>query len=193
MRLEILNNGYSIKTKLLFKLIQFFSKHPVPDAAKLVFYRPDFYGAPMKKFTHEAMRGDSEWAIGDRELMAAYISKVNQCPFCIGAHTATASLAYNDEAIVASVLSNLETTPIDEPLKATLKMLGKLTRENKINAEDIHKVLSAGVTPKQIEDAFAICFAFNVTDRLANTFGFEELDVSSFKAGAKFLLKHGYK
>jgi hypothetical protein len=55
MRLDILNRGYGPGTKLLFALIRVFSGHPVPDAAKLVFYRPGFYGARAKKFTHGAM------------------------------------------------------------------------------------------------------------------------------------------
>jgi hypothetical protein len=45
MQLDILNNGYGPGTKLLFAHIRLSSGHPVPDAAKLVFYRPDFYGA----------------------------------------------------------------------------------------------------------------------------------------------------
>ena len=56
MRLDILNRGYSPGTKALFALIRVFSGRPLPDAAKLVFYRPDFYGSRAKKFTHEAMR-----------------------------------------------------------------------------------------------------------------------------------------
>ena len=59
MRLEILNSGYSLGTKVLFAVIGVFSRQPLPDAAKLVFYRPDFYGHPAKKLTHEAMRGPS--------------------------------------------------------------------------------------------------------------------------------------
>ena len=51
MRLKILNSGYRFRTKMLFALIQAVSRQPVPDAARLVFYRPDFYGAPMKTFT----------------------------------------------------------------------------------------------------------------------------------------------
>ena len=46
MRLEVLNSGYSTGTKLLFALIQLFSRQPVPDAARLVFYRPDFLRNP---------------------------------------------------------------------------------------------------------------------------------------------------
>ena len=96
MRPDVLNSGYGPGTKLLFALIQMFSRHPVPDAAKLVFYRPDFYGSWAKEFTHEAMRGPSAWSVGDRKLMAAYVSKVNESAFCIGAHSTTARQAYQD-------------------------------------------------------------------------------------------------
>jgi uncharacterized peroxidase-related enzyme len=193
VRLDILNRGYSPGTKLLFALIRLFSGHPVPDAAKLVFYRPDFYGAAAKEFTHEAMRGPSGWSVADRELMAAYVSKVNESAFCIGAHTATARRAYQDGAKVQEVLADLETASVEEPLRATLRMLGKLTAEGKLSAEDIRGVLSAGVSRRQVEDALAVCAAFNTTDRLADAFGFEVLSPEGFEAGAKYLLKRGYR
>jgi len=98
MRLNILNSGYTFGTKVLFAFIHLVSRQPLPDAARLVFYRPDFYGAPMGAFTHLVMRGPSAWSVGDRELMAAFVSKMNACAFCIGAHTATAAMAYQDEA-----------------------------------------------------------------------------------------------
>jgi len=193
MRLDVLNHGYRPGTKLLFALIRLFSGHPVPDAAKVVFYRPDFYGNRAKEFTHEAMRGPSAWSVGDRELMAAYVSKVNGTAFCIGAHTATAGQAYQDQARVAAVLADLESAPIAEPLRVTLRMLGKLTREGKVGAGDMREVLAAGVSPQQVRDALAVCAAFNTTDRLADAFGFELLSLEGFEAGAKYLLKRGYR
>lgn len=193
MRLDILNHGYGRRTKLLFALIRLFSRHPVPDAARLVFYRPDFYGSRAKEFTHEAMRGPSDWSVGDRELMAAYVSKVNETAFCVGAHAAAAGQAYQDGPRVAAVLSDLESAPVEEPLRATLRMLGKLTGEGKVGAEDMREVLAAGVSPQQVKDALAVCAAFNVTDRLADAFGFELLTPDGFEAGAKYLLKRGYR
>lgn len=193
MRLEILNSGYSPGTKLLFAVIRMFSRQPVPDAAKLVFYRPDFYGAQAKKLTHEAMRGPSAWSVADRELMAAYVSNVNDSAFCIGAHTATASQAYEDGAKVRAVLADLESAPVEEPLRATLRMLGKLTSAGAVSADDMREVLATGVSPQQIEDALAVCFAFNTTDRLADAFGFEVLSPEGFEAGAKYLLNRGYR
>src|SRR5690348_7341226 len=152
MRLDILNRGYGPGTKMLFAVIRLFSGHPVPDAARLVFYRPDFYGARAKEFTHEAMRGPSAWSVGDRELMAAYVSKVNESAFCIAAHTATSGRAYQDGPRVAAVLGDLESAPISEPLRATLRMLGKLTREGTVGAQDMREVLAAGVSPQQVRD-----------------------------------------
>ena len=193
MRLDILNSGYRLGAKVLFALIHAVSRHPLPDAAKLTFYRPEFYGTLSKEFTHEAMRGPSEWSVGDRELMAAFVSKINESAFCIGAHTATAVGASHDDARVTAVLSDLETAPIEEPLKATLRMLGKLTREHAVTADDMRAVLAAGVTRQQIEDALAVSCAFNITNRLADAFGFAMLSHKGFEAGAGYLLKRGYR
>jgi uncharacterized peroxidase-related enzyme len=193
MRLDILNRGYSPATKLLFAVIRLFSGHPVPDAAKLVFYRPDFYGGRAKEFTHEAMRGPSAWSVADRELMAAYVSKVNESAFCVGAHTATASRAYRDGTKVQAVLADLESAAIEEPLRATLRMLRKLTAEGKLSGEDMREVLATGVSRQQAQDALAVCAAFNTTGRLADAFGFEILSPEGFEAGAKYLLKRGYQ
>ena len=193
MRPEVLNRGYRPGTKLLFAVIRLASRQPVPDAARLAFYRPDFYGSRAKEFTHAAMRGPSAWSVGDRELMAAYVSQANKCAFCIGAHTATARQAYQDEPRVAAVLADLDSAPIEDGLRATLRMLGKLTREGKVGAEDMRQVLAAGVSRQQVQDALAVCAAFNVTGRLAEAFGFEVLSPEGFEAGAKYLLKRGYR
>ena len=191
MRLEILDGGHRLPTKALFVLIRLMSRQPVVDAVKLAFYRKDFYGAG--ELTHEAMRGASAWSIGDRELMAAFVSQVNESPFCVAAHTATSGLWYRDEAKVAAVLADLETAPIEEPLRATLRLLGKLTRDHSIDADDVRAVLDVGVTAAQIEDALAVCLAFNITDRLANAFDFTVAEPAAMTAGAKHLLRRGYR
>ena len=81
MRLEALDRGHPLRTKALFAMIRLVSRHPVPDVVKTLMYRGDFFGKPMGAVFQEVMRGPSEWSIGDRELMAAYVSKVNECEF----------------------------------------------------------------------------------------------------------------
>ena len=191
MRLAILDRGHRLRTKALLAVIRLVSRQPVVDAVKLALYRPDFYGGG--DLTHEAMRGPSDWSIGDRELMAAFVSKVNESQFCVTAHSATSSLWYGDHAKVAATLANLETAPIDEPLRATLRMLGKLTREHSIDPDDITAVLAEGVSRQQIEDALAVCLAFNITDRLADAFDFTVASPEAMNAGARHLLARGYR
>jgi len=191
MRLAILDHGHGVRAKAMFALIRVFSGHPVVDAVKLALYRPSFYrGGGL---TQEAMRGPSDWSVADRELMAAFVSKVNNTEFCIAAHTATSALAYKDGAKVAAALADLETAPLTEPLRSTLRMLGKLTRENNVDVDDISRVLAAGVSEQQIKDALAVALAFNVTDRLADVFDFAVDDSAAIKAGAKYLLARGYR
>jgi len=192
MRPTILNTGYGFGTKLLFGLIQLFSRQPVPDAARITFYRPDFYGTYSKALTQEAMRGPSEWSVAERELMAAYVSILNDCPFCVGAHTATASQAFENDDLVAAALADLDSAPLQDRLRATLRMLAKLTRDG-LAPEDVRAVLDAGVSRQQIEDALAVCYAFSITNRLANAFGFQVLSPEGFRSGAKFLLRRGYR
>lgn len=60
-----------------------------------------------------------------------------------------------------AALSDLETAAIEQPLRATSRLLRTLTREQTLDAEDMRAVLAAGVSREQIEDALAVGFAFN--------------------------------
>lgn len=51
------------------------------DITKTMRFRPEFFGGPLMALYNAVMRGPSEWSIGERELMAAFTSKLNQCPF----------------------------------------------------------------------------------------------------------------
>jgi len=192
MRLRILDSGHGFGTKALFALIRTASRQPVLDVIKLVRYRAYFYGGPMGVVTQEAMRGPSTWSVGDRELMAAFTAKTNRCEFCTKAHAAVAQRACGDVKTVSTLLSDLDTTAVEEPLRTTLVMVGKLTREHTVNADDMRAVLAAGASRQQIEDALAVCFSFNVIGRLADAFGFFMPGPEAFEAGAKYLLAHGY-
>ncbi len=81
MRLTVLDSGHPLGTKALFGMIRVVSRHPVPDVLRLLKYRPEFFGGPMGQVFQEVMRGPSEWSIGDREMMASFVSKTNECEF----------------------------------------------------------------------------------------------------------------
>lgn len=48
---------------------------------KTINYRPELFGRPFSAALDEAMRGPSEWSAAERELFAAFVSSLNQCPF----------------------------------------------------------------------------------------------------------------
>lgn len=81
MRLAILDHGHTLGKKALLAMIHVMSRRPVQDVVKTMLYRPEFFGGPMGQVAQEVMRGPSEWSVGDRELMAAYVSKTNECEY----------------------------------------------------------------------------------------------------------------
>ena len=81
MRLGILDRGHTIKDRLLFAIIRVVSGHRAPDVVRTLRYRGDYFGRRMSVLFQEVMRGPSAWSVGDRELMAAYVSRCNQCEF----------------------------------------------------------------------------------------------------------------
>ena len=98
------------------------------------------------------------------------------------------------DKLVEQVLADLATAPIGEPLRATLGFLRKVTKDHsKVVVGDVQALRALGVTRSQIEDALAVCWAFNVITRLADTFAFEVGPSGAFAAGAKQLLGRGYK
>lgn len=92
------------------------------------------------------------------------------------------------------MLADLDTAPIGEPLRATLAFLRKVTRQHEsVTPAEVRSLLALGVTRAQIEEALNVGFAFNVITRLADTFEFEVGPPASFEAGARMLLKRGYR
>jgi hypothetical protein len=53
---------------------------PVPQILHLFAFKPDRTDY-LSRFTQGVMRGSSPLSLGQRELIAAFTSKRNQCPF----------------------------------------------------------------------------------------------------------------
>lgn len=81
MRLNVLDSGHTLGKKAMFAMIRLMTGAPVPDVLKTLMYRPDFFGKPMGVVFQSAMRGPSEWSVAEREMMASYVSKMNECEF----------------------------------------------------------------------------------------------------------------
>jgi hypothetical protein len=53
----------------------------VSDISLALRYRPELFGEPISVYFQEVMKGPSDWSEAERELFAAFVSKLNQCPF----------------------------------------------------------------------------------------------------------------
>jgi len=53
----------------------------VSDISLALRYRPELFGRPFSKLLQEVMKGPSAWTEAERELFAAFVSALNQCPF----------------------------------------------------------------------------------------------------------------
>ena len=53
----------------------------VSDISRAIRYRPELFGHPASAYFQEVMKKPSEWSEGERELFAAFVSSLNQCPF----------------------------------------------------------------------------------------------------------------
>ncbi|MFN2572326.1 MAG: hypothetical protein ABR537_12075 [Gemmatimonadales bacterium] len=81
MRLARVEHGHRLREKLKLILIRVLGRRRVPDVVKTILYRPEFWGRPMCEWTEAVMRGPSDWSVGERELFAAFTSRLNQCVF----------------------------------------------------------------------------------------------------------------
>lgn len=81
MRLERVTHRHRLKEKLILAMIRLFQGRRAPDILRTLFYRPEFLGKPISAWTQAVMRGSSHWGVAERELFAAFTSKLNQCVF----------------------------------------------------------------------------------------------------------------
>lgn len=81
MRLRNVERGDSLSSRLLYTVIRLFSGFRTPDVVRTMRYRSHLFGKAQTAHTQAVMRGPSEWSIGERELFAAFVSRLNQCDF----------------------------------------------------------------------------------------------------------------
>src|SRR5919204_5073618 len=80
MRLSCLETGHEPREKAALAAEAAERGTEPPDVLKTLHYRPEGFGRPFSQALDLAMRGPSDWSAGERELFAAFVSSLNQCP-----------------------------------------------------------------------------------------------------------------
>jgi uncharacterized peroxidase-related enzyme len=147
----------------------------------------------LLRFTQEVMRGPSPLSAGLRELIAAYTSASNQCPYCRDSHSGAAAELLGDDALVHSVIQNLETAPLPECEKALLRFVRRMTLASyEIQQQEIDALKGHGWSDEGIYDAITVCALFNFYNRWVNASGVNPLPPEVHRQRGRSLAEHGY-
>lgn len=141
----------------------------LPDDLQLLdlFRRFPHAVPPLLNYHDRLLRDPSPLTVGERELIAAFVSALNACDFCHGAHAIAAAAHGIDEQLLAAVLGNVETAPVDDRLRPILLYVRKLTRTPAtMTAADAEAIYAAGWDERALFDAIAVCVLFNMMNRI---------------------------
>jgi len=127
-----------------------------PDAVK-----------PLLQYHDVLLRGDSPLSIAQRELIATYVSGLNACTFCFGAHKIYAKVFGIEESLIDAMMDNIDTAPLPANMKPILAYVKKLTvLPARISEADASAVYAAGWNERALYDAVQICALFNFMNRI---------------------------
>ena len=80
MRLQKVHAGHRFPDKALLGFMRIVMGH-APGVVRTLRYRKDYFGRPFSELTQQVMRGPSSWSVGERELFAAFVSRLNKSVF----------------------------------------------------------------------------------------------------------------
>ncbi|ATE66838.1 carboxymuconolactone decarboxylase family protein [Rhizorhabdus dicambivorans] len=127
---------------------------------------------PLLEYHDRLLRDPSPLTVAERELIAAYVSGLNACTYCHGAHVVAARAFGIDPGLFDGLMADLETSGIDDRLKPILAYVSKLTRTPSMMTEaDANRVYAAGWNEQALFDAVSVCALFNFMNRIVEGSG----------------------
>lgn len=173
MRLEVLEHGQRLPAKIALTLFRWVTRDKPDEVAMTSMYRPEFFGRPWLTLLRDTMRGPSPWSPGERELLAAFVSRQNRCPYCVGIHTGTAALGLDRPVTIEMLDHWRDGAGFDPKIVAAFELLERVVSEpGSLSPADIEAARGAGLGDDAIVDALYVGFAFDLINRLANAFGY---------------------
>jgi uncharacterized peroxidase-related enzyme len=141
-------------------------KEGIPGIRSLVLFRPET-GKFLYELVEILLRGESPLATSERELIAAYVSSLNDCMFCKNSHAAAARCLFGENKnIVEDVLKNIEDAEISPKLKALLHIADKVRIMGKaVTESNIAAARQQGANDREIHDTVLIAATFCMFNR----------------------------
>jgi uncharacterized peroxidase-related enzyme len=160
----------------------------------LLRFRPET-ARPLSELAEVLLRGPGTLPCGERELIAAYVSTLNDCRYCPAAHSVCAAAQLPEGmALVEQVRANAANAPVSAKLKALLAIASAVQQSgHNVTAQGVAKARAAGATDVEIHDTVLIAAAFCMFNRYVD--GLAAIapdDPALYAAGARRLVKDGY-
>ena len=165
-----------------------------PGIRGLLRYRPET-ARPLSELTEVLLRGPGTLARGERELIAAYVSALNDCRYCSSSHSACAAAQLpGGMALVEQVRADPASAPVSAKLKALLTIASAVAHSGRaVTAEHVAGARAAGATDLEIHDTVLIAAAFCMFNRYVDGLAtIAPEDPALYAAGAQRLVKQGY-
>jgi uncharacterized peroxidase-related enzyme len=166
----------------------------IPGIRSLFAFRPDV-GHALSVLADTLLHAPNTLTRGERELIAAYVSSLNDCVFCQRSHAAIASCHLADEgATVAAVVRGPESAPVSDKMKALLAIAARVQRGGQfVENEHVARARREGATDNEIHDTVLIAAAFCMFNRYVDGLrAWTPDDPDGYRQRARPVAEHGY-
>ncbi|HTR33954.1 MAG TPA: peroxidase-related enzyme [Gaiellaceae bacterium] len=166
----------------------------VPGIVSAMQFRPET-AVPLNALAEALLRADNTLSRGERELIAAYVSSLNECQFCQASHSAFAALQLDGGMdVVEQVKRDPDSAPVSDKLKALLHIAAKVTNDGRsVTAEDVEAARAEGATDVEIHDAVLIAAAFCMFNRYVDGLAtWSPTDPEMYAMNAQRIVENGY-
>ena len=124
------------------------------------------------EYHDDLLRGPSPFTVGEREFIAAYVSGLNACRYCQGAHSIIAELHGIDADLLENVLSDPSAAGVEPKMLPVLDYVRKLTEAPaRLTDADAQRVFDAGWSEEALYHAISVCAIFNFMNRIVEGCG----------------------
>jgi len=142
-------------------------QNDLPGIRGLMVYSPET-GNALNELAEVLLHDDNNTlSRGDREMIGAYVSSLNDCFFCQNVHGALAQHYYAcDTQLIDDIKKDYHSTSISPKLKALLSIAGSVQKGGRyVTTEQIEHAKNLGATDKEIHDTVLIAAAFCMFNR----------------------------
>jgi uncharacterized peroxidase-related enzyme len=166
----------------------------IPGIRSAMTFRPET-AEPLCLLAETLLRDENTLSRGERELIAAYVSNLNDCRYCQTSHGAYAAAQLDGGAeLVEHVKRDLASAPISEKLRALLVIAGKVQDGGKsVTEDDVARAREHGATDVEIHDTVLIAAAFCMFNRYVDGLAtWTPTDPAVYAQMAERMVEHGY-